>query len=83
MRNSNYARLIQAEKVYQEKIRQLEGIIEAQERQIALYKRLLKRELPEVIEGEVVDLAEESQYGRDTPEAWTMWHDPDGNEYDK
>ncbi len=93
MRNSNYARLIQAEQVYKEKIRQLEEKLSFAEKENKELRELIDPSTleeydngdfseHEIIDGEIVDLAEESQYGWDTPEPWTMWHDPDGNEYE-
>lgn len=89
MQNSNYARLIQAEAVYKEKIRQQEIAIAELKAKIQYYERILRQDAPAIESGEI--LGAEIVYpatgpvNAETipPERWTMWHDPDGNEYDK
>lgn len=114
MRNSDYARLIQSEAVYKEKIRQQEIAIAELRAKIKYYVGILRQDVQVIGAAEPVytekirHLEKENQELRDLinpivladfdngeysepdvikgevvgeGETWTMWHDPDGNEY--
>ena len=77
---SNEARLIQAEGVYKEKIRQLEATIELQQQQLDYYiMRILRQDAPAIESGEIL----EAEIVETKAGTWAMFHDPDGNEYGK